>query len=144
MQAYGHDGEGFYFDKGNGIRERFPIEIVIEAQAEWFARTGESLSAAEAALAMGVMMAKLETARAIVAAVKTLTTVNDVAGDLVAEYWDLGGGFTDEDVAPLGITAAQLTACITTLEQAALFMEGSATTPVVHRVTLNAVRRVAG
>jgi hypothetical protein len=47
-------------------------------------------------------------------------------------------------VAALGITAAQLTACITTLEQAALFMAGSATTPVAHRVTLNAVRRVAG
>ena len=89
-------------------------------------------------------MAKLETAKAIVAAVKTLTTVNDGAGDLVQEYWDppCNGIFTDDDVAALGITAAQLTACITTLEQAALFMAGSATTPVVHRVTLNAVRRV--
>jgi len=131
-----------HLDNGTALPNLFDTR----PQAEWFARTGESLSAAEAALAMGVMMAKLETARAIVAAVKTLATVNDGAGDLVQEYWDLpcGGTFSDADVAALGITAANLAACITTLEQAALFMAGSATTPVVHRVTLNAVRRVAG
>ena len=121
-----------------------PTEFDTRPQAEFFALRGETLSATEAALELGGYMQKLETARAIVAAVKTLATVNDSATDLVAEYWDAGGGFTDEDVAALGITAAQLTACITTLEQAALFMAGSATTPVVHRTTLNAVRRVAG
>jgi hypothetical protein len=116
-------------------------EFDTRPQAEWFARTGETLSAAEAAIAQGVYMAKLDTARAIVGAVKSLAQVNDLAGDLVAEYWDVGS-FTDADVEALGITAAQLTACITTLEQAALFMSGGVNTPVVHRQTLNAVRRV--
>jgi L-arabinose isomerase len=40
-------------------------------------------------------MAKLETARAIVGAVKSLAMVSDGAGDLVQEYWDVGGSFTE-------------------------------------------------
>ena len=87
-------------------------------------------------------MAKLDTAKAIVSAVKTLTTVNDLSGDLVSEYFD-AGTFVDADVAALGITAAQLASCITLLEQAGKFMNSEATTPIMHRVTLNAVRRVS-
>jgi hypothetical protein len=140
MNIYTDSGKWFVW------KDLVRTEFDTRTQAEWFALTGESLSEAEAALAMGVYMAKIETAKAIINTVKTLVTVNDGAGDLVQEYWDppCNGTFTDEDVAALGITAAQLTACITTLEQAALFMAGSATTPVAHRVTLNAVRRVAG
>jgi chloramphenicol 3-O-phosphotransferase len=93
-------------------------------------------------------MAKLETARAIANAVKTLATVNDDGPDLVVEYFHVGP-FTDEDV--VGITAAQLSDCITLLQQCALLMTGandgaghSTITPAEYVATLNAVRRVAG
>ena len=96
-------------------------------------------------------MAKLETAKAIVAAVKTLTTMMDDAGNLVQRYWDppCGGTFTDEDVAALGMKAADVTACITLLEQCALLFSGandgaghSTIAPAVYRVTVNTVREV--
>ena len=131
----------------NGVRATFDTR----PQAEWFALTGETLSAAEAAIAMGVYMAKQETARAIVAAVKTLTTMMDDAGNLVQRYWDppCGGTFTDDDLAALGITAEKLTTCITLLEQCALLFSGandgaghSTITPAVYRVTVNTVREV--
>jgi len=123
-------------------------------QAEWFALRGETLSATEAALAMGVMMAKLETARAIVAAVKTLTTAADSQANLVAEYWDVSaafGAFTDGDVESLGIALAQLQAGITLLEQFGLLVTGandgagrSTITPSDYLATINTLRRVAG
>ncbi len=88
-------------------------------------------------------MAKIYTAKAIVAAVKALAPTADDASDLEAEYFDAAGaGWVDDDVAPLGITAAQLAACLTLLQQFALLMTNQATTPSMHRTTLNAVRRV--
>lgn len=87
------------------------------------------------------MAKKLETAKAIVAAVQSLSTATDSAADLEAEFFDVGT-FTDEDVAPLGITAAQLASCITLLQQVNKLMSGQATTPAIYRTTLNAVRRV--
>ena len=117
-------------------------------QAEWFARTGESLGAAEAAFAQEEYMARLDTAKAIVSAVKTLSTVNDLGPDLVKEYFD-AGAFVDADVVALGITAAQLGACITLLQQATFLMSGandgaghSTIAPADYTSTLNAVRRV--
>ena len=112
------------------------------AQAEWFARTGDTLSAAEAALSQRRYMARIETAKAIIKAVQSLAPINDDAAHLIAEYWDTGNSFTDADLAEIGTTAAHLAACITTLEQAAVFMNGGENTPVAHRATLNAVRRV--
>lgn len=89
-------------------------------------------------------MTKIDTAKAIVRAVQSLALVMDTAEDLVAEYWAVvGTGWVDDNVAPMGITAAQLTACITLLEQVNLLMSGEATTPVEHRVSLNQVRRVS-
>lgn len=88
-------------------------------------------------------MAKVDTAKAIISTVQTLATATDGAADRVAEYWDAAGtGWVDGDVAPLGITAAQLTACITLLEQVNLLMTNEATTPSMYRSTLNTVRRV--
>ncbi len=111
------------------------------AQAVWYAMTGEQLDAAQAALALGGYMAKANTAKAIVDAVKTLSTVNDLGPDLVAEYFDVGT-FTDEDVASLGITATQLASCITLLEQVGHLMNNEATVPAMYRATLNLVRRI--
>ena len=85
-------------------------------------------------------MAKIDTAKAIVRAVQSLALATDSASDLVAEYWDaVGTGWIDDDVAPMGITAAQLTACITLLEQVNLLMTNQATTPIMHRTTLNII-----
>lgn len=86
-------------------------------------------------------MAKHDTAKAIIKAVQSLATATDSAADLEAEYFDIGN-WTDEDVAALGITAAQLAACLTLLQQVGALMTGSATTPAVYRTTLNTVRRV--
>ena len=88
-------------------------------------------------------MAKLETAKAIIRTVQSLATATDSAADLEKEYFDVAGaGWTDEDVAALGITAAQLAACITTLQQFAKLMTAQATTPLDNTATLNQVRRV--
>jgi hypothetical protein len=87
-------------------------------------------------------MAKIETAKAIIGAVRSLTTAADDGPDVVAEYFDVGN-WTDADVAPLGITAAQLAAGLTLLQQVNLLMTGEATTPAVYRTTLNQLRRVS-
>lgn len=113
-------------------------------QAEWFAMSGEIVSEEQALMEIADMSQKLETAKAIVKAVQSLSTVTDTGGDLVYEYYD-AGTITDDDVAALGITAAQLTSCIVLLEQVGLLMTGSINplvTPAAYRTTLNAVRRV--
>jgi len=86
-------------------------------------------------------MAKIDTAKAIISAVKSMATATDQATDLVSEYWDVGT-FVDEDVAALGITAAQLTSCITLLEQVDKLMTNQETSSSMYRTTLNQVRRV--
>ena len=86
-------------------------------------------------------MAKIDTARAVLWRVQQLAETADNGPDVVQEYFDVGT-FTDEDVAALGITAAQLTACVTMLQQFENFMSGEAITAAVYRSTLNQVRRV--
>ena len=88
------------------------------------------------------IMAKIDTAKAIVSAVKTLTTATDLALDLEAEYFDVGT-FIDEDVAALGITASDLASCITLLQQITALMTGQVTSPATYRSTLNKMRRLA-
>lgn len=87
-------------------------------------------------------MAKTATAKAIVNAVQSLATATDSAGDLEAEYFD-AGAFSDGDVSALGITASDLAACITLLQQVNKLMTGQATSPAIYRTTLNKVRRVS-
>jgi hypothetical protein len=87
------------------------------------------------------IMAKIETAKAIIRAVQSLATAADDGPDFEAEYFDVGN-WTDEDVAAIGITAAQLAAGLTLLQQVNLLMTGEATTPAVYRTTLNQLRRV--
>lgn len=86
-------------------------------------------------------MSKLNTAKAIVAAVQSLATATDSAGDLEAEYFDVGV-WGDDDVAALGITHTDLAACITLLQQVNKLMTSQATAPAMYRTTLNKVRRV--
>lgn len=86
-------------------------------------------------------MQKLKTAQAIVSTVQSLALATDDADNLVKEYFD-AGTFTDEDLAALGITAAQLAACITLLEQVDKLMTNQATSTADFTATLNSVRRV--
>lgn len=87
-------------------------------------------------------MAKLDTAKAIVRAVQSLSLATDSAADLEAEFFDTGT-WSDADVQALGLTAAELASCITLLQQVTALMTGSATSPAVYRTTLNKVRRVS-
>ena len=88
------------------------------------------------------MAQKLEMAKAVISAVQSLAFVTDTALDLTAEYFG-AGTITDDDVAPLGITAATLASCITLLQQVENLMVGSATSPAIYRTTLNQVRRIS-
>jgi hypothetical protein len=115
-----------------------------ENDGQWYySYTGGALAFATQEEA-SQFMAKIDTAKAIVRAVQALAPTADGASDLEAEYFDAAGaGWVDGDVAPLGITAAQLAACLTLLQQFALLMTNGATTPIMHRTALNAVRRVS-
>ena len=87
------------------------------------------------------MAQKIELARAIVAQAQQLAPVMDGAPDVVQEYFDSGITFADDDVAALGLTAAQVVACITMLENANKFFSGGNPTNAQYRVNINAVRR---
>lgn len=86
-------------------------------------------------------MAKIAVAESIIEQVKALAPVMDNAPDRVQEYYD-AGTWADEDVAALGITAAQLSSCVVLLEQITALMSGNATTPALYRFNVNAVRRL--
>ena len=85
-------------------------------------------------------MAKLDVAKAIVKVVQSLATAADASSDVEAEYFD-AGTFVDADVATLGITASDLAACITLLQQISKLMTMQATTVAMYRSTVNKVRR---
>ena len=87
------------------------------------------------------MAQKLELARAIVAQAQLLAVPMDASPDVVQEYFDSGITFTDADVAALGLTAAQVVACITLLENVNKFFAGGSPTNAQYRVTVNGVRR---
>jgi hypothetical protein len=86
------------------------------------------------------MSQKLETAREIIRVAKSLATVADLGADVTQEYFD-SSAFTDDDVAPLGITAAQLTSVITMLQELEKFFSNEAVTAALYRTTLNGIRR---
>lgn len=86
-------------------------------------------------------MNKLELAGAIIYQAQLLAKPLDEGPDVLQEYFDAGITFTDEDVAALGVTAAQVTACLTLLENVNKFFRGENPTNAVYRVTINNVRR---
>lgn len=90
-------------------------------------------------------MAKIDTATAVVNGVKQLIFTADNGVDIVEDYFE-NGPFDDAHLVALGITAAQLTACITLLQNFELFMaEDDPLTPITnakYRATLNQVRHV--
>lgn len=118
------------------------MEIWQSAGGQWYLHWNWQNIECDNEMEARQLMAKIETARAIVQAVQSLTTAADSASDLEAEYFDVGS-FVDADVAALGVTASDLAGCITLLQQVAALMTGGATTPAVYRTTLNKVRRVS-
>lgn len=103
---------------------------------------GQTYSYLPAGAAGEKLMAKIDTARAIVKAVQAIAPTADLASDLEAEYFD-AGTFADSDLTSIGITATELAACITLLQQVAKLMTNQATSPAMYRSTLNKVRRVS-
>ena len=89
-----------------------------------------------------IAMSKLELAQAIIYQAQLHAKPLDENPDVLQEYFDSGITFTDEDVAALGITAAQVTACLTLLENVGKFYAGNSPANAAYRVTINAVRRV--
>ena len=90
-------------------------------------------------------MSKTATATAVVDCVQTLTTAMDSGPDLWQEHFDKvaqEGAFTDEDLAPLGITVTEYLACVTLLDNLKKFFNAEAVAPDAYRVVVNNVRRV--
>ena len=87
-------------------------------------------------------MDKLELAKAIIEQVQLHARPMDEGSDVLQEYFDSGVTFADEDVAALGVTAAQVAACLTLLENAGKFYNGNTPVDAKYRITVNAVRRV--
>ena len=86
------------------------------------------------------MSKKTELAQAVVADVQSVAGIMDDGPDALQRYFDSGYTYTDEDLAELGITATQFTACLTLLENIDKFFGGTNPTNTVYRVTVNAVR----
>ena len=81
-------------------------------------------------------------AKSIIWRTQQLIETMDNGPDVLQEYFDGGFSFVDEDVAALGVTAAQVTACLTLLENAGKFFSGTNPANATYRTTVNAVRRV--
>ena len=92
------------------------------------------------------MAQKLELAKALISQAQALAPVMDAAPDVVQEYFDSGVQFVDADVEALGVTAAQVVALITLMQNFDGFCNGTLPaneTPPQYRVNINAVRRAA-
>jgi hypothetical protein len=90
-------------------------------------------------------MSKTATASAVVDCVQTLTIAMDSGPDLWQEHFDKvaqEGAYTDEDLAPLGITVDEYLACVTLLDALKKFFASEAVPVDAYRVVVNNVRRV--
>lgn len=126
------------------------MTIYQDAAGKWVFFDGAAKHRFDSEQEAHVFMNKLATAKFLVELVQSMAKVADNAADAIPEYFDVAGaGWTDDDVAALGITAAQLAACVTFIEQIPKLMLGtiavdghSDIAPANYRATLNAVRRV--
>lgn len=91
-------------------------------------------------------MDKLSYVNRLISNVNQLAKVMDTASDLNAMYFDLGyngGGanqITDEDIASLGLTAADVVNIITLMQNYDEFTAGTNPINAVYRVTINKTR----
>lgn len=116
-------------------------EFDTRAQSEWFALTGETVSTIDAERGLKTMARKLNLAKAIISPLNALAAIMDTGPDIVREFYDSGETFTDDDVAALGVTGAQIVAGITLLENLDKFLNGESPTIAQYRVNVNALRR---
>jgi len=89
------------------------------------------------------MTSKSQLAQAIIYQAQLHTKAMDENGDVLQEYFDAGVVFEDADVESLGVTAAEVVACVVLLENAGKFYGGNSPANATYRVTINAIRRVA-
>jgi len=87
------------------------------------------------------MTSKIQLAQAILFQTQLHARPMEENGDVWQEYWDSGVTFSDEDLEPLGVTADQIAACITLLENAGKFYAGDTPAVALYRMTINAVKR---
>ena len=118
------------------------MRIYQAADGRWILWTGTAKLYFDTQMEALQTMDKLKLAQAIIYQTQLHAKPNDEGGDVLQEYFDSGVAFTDEDVAPLGVTAAQVVSCLTLLENAAKFYNGNTPANAAYRVTVNAVRRV--
>ena len=117
------------------------MRIYQAADGRWILWTGSEKIYFDTQMEALEAMAKIDLAKAIVYQVQRLAPVMDEGADVLQEYFDSGVTFTDDDVAALGVTAAQVTACLTLLENAGKFFSGTTPTNAAYRTTINSVRR---
>lgn len=89
---------------------------------------------------------KLRSAAALIRQVQKLAPGLDEARVILQELTDVvevHGAITDEDLAELGVTAAQVTQLATFLTKLFEFMDTSTATRKSYRSAINAVRRAA-
>lgn len=118
------------------------MRIYQDAFGKWLFWTGSTKLPFDTEKEAIDAMEKLELAKAIVYVTKQLIETMDNGPDVLQEYFDSGITFTDEDVAPLGLVAIDITACLTALENVGKFFSGDSPVNAVYRVTVNTVRRV--
>ena len=118
------------------------MRIYQAADGRWILWTGSEKIYFDTQMEALEAMAKIDLAKAIIYQVQTLAKPMDESSDVLQEYFDSGITFTDGDVEALGITAAQVTACSTLLENVGKFFSGTTPTNAAYRTTINSVRRV--
>ena len=117
------------------------MRIYQAADGRWILWTGSEKIYFDTQMEALEAMAKIDLAKAIVYQAQRLALVMDEGPDVLQEYFDSGVTFTDDDVAALGVTAAQVTACTTLLENVGKFFGGTDPVNAVYRTTVNAVQR---
>ena len=99
---------------------------------------------AEAYIWREAMDRKLELAKTIIAIIQSVINIMDNGPDVWQQFFDAPDHvFTDDELASLGITANDLIACVTMLENTKKFFAGVPEFPpvnAVYRQTVNAVR----
>lgn len=88
---------------------------------------------------------RLKTAASLIRCGQSLVMALDDGPDRWQEYWDqrnAGGDFTDQELAALGITNAQLIQAVTLVEAFNKFMAGTQPANDVYRVVVNGLRHV--
>ena len=114
-----------------------------DALGKWIVFDGTNKIRFDTRMEAELMAQKLELAKALIAQAQALAPVMDAAPDVVQEYFDSGITFADADVEALGVTAAQVVALITLLQNFDKFCTGGSPTNAQYRVNINAVRRAA-